>query len=288
MDTKDLRCFCLVYEARSMNKAAGQLFITPQGLSKVIDRLEAELQVPLFTRSKGGTVPTEYGDYFYRRSQSLLFQLEDIKLKMRAFGDSKKTYHVGFASGVLNVLPLQMLDGIKARHPNANFIWEEMGNDELGRRLQDHSLDLGFIVGRNSFPNLWSQGIYSVRMNAVIYPGHSYYDREYLSVQDLRGERIITLNQKYSIYNSLIQRCNDFGFTPDIVMATMESALIYKFCHAREGIGVDADIHADTALYPELRRVELRDAIPWTVSLVCHESEKDNPAIAEVLEMCQA
>lgn len=47
MDTKDLRCFRQVYEDRSINQAAKQLFITPQGLSRIITKLEGELQAPL-------------------------------------------------------------------------------------------------------------------------------------------------------------------------------------------------------------------------------------------------
>ena len=50
MDTRDIRCFRLVYEERSINKAAHQIFITPQGLSRIIVKLENELQTQLFQR----------------------------------------------------------------------------------------------------------------------------------------------------------------------------------------------------------------------------------------------
>lgn len=49
MDTKDLRCFRLVYEERSINQAARHLFITPQGLSRIISRLEEELHTLLLS-----------------------------------------------------------------------------------------------------------------------------------------------------------------------------------------------------------------------------------------------
>ena len=43
MDTKDLRCFRQVYEDRSINQEAKQLFITPQGLSRIITKLDGKL-----------------------------------------------------------------------------------------------------------------------------------------------------------------------------------------------------------------------------------------------------
>ncbi len=61
MDTKDIRGFIRSFELRSINKAAGDLFISPQGLGKAINRLEAELGVKLFDRTPNGLVPTESG-----------------------------------------------------------------------------------------------------------------------------------------------------------------------------------------------------------------------------------
>ena len=58
MDTKDLRCFRLVYEERSINQAARHLFITPQGLSRIISRLESELHTCIFKRTSSGMIPT--------------------------------------------------------------------------------------------------------------------------------------------------------------------------------------------------------------------------------------
>ena len=57
MDTRDIRCFRLVYEERSINKAAHQIFITPQGLSRIIVKLENELQTQLFQRTANGQFP---------------------------------------------------------------------------------------------------------------------------------------------------------------------------------------------------------------------------------------
>lgn len=65
MDTKDIRYFCCVCEEKSINKAARQLFITLQGLSKIIAKLEEELHTTLFERSVKGMQPTESGIYLY-------------------------------------------------------------------------------------------------------------------------------------------------------------------------------------------------------------------------------
>ena len=67
MDTKEIRSFRLVYEERSINKAAEQLFITPQGLSRIIHNLEEELQITLFERTKGEWFRQSAGIIFIHR-----------------------------------------------------------------------------------------------------------------------------------------------------------------------------------------------------------------------------
>ena len=56
MDTRDLRIFSVTYESNSFNSAAAKIYITPQGLAKVINKLETELDVPLFVRSVNGVL----------------------------------------------------------------------------------------------------------------------------------------------------------------------------------------------------------------------------------------
>ena len=55
----ELKSFQVVYQERSMNQAAKKLYITSQGLGRIIQNLEKELGVQLFERSARGVEPTE-------------------------------------------------------------------------------------------------------------------------------------------------------------------------------------------------------------------------------------
>lgn len=94
-------------------------------------------------------------------------------------------------------------------------------------RLRDNTLDVGFMIGAYSYKEFSSISIYTGKMNAIIYPGHPYYDTEVLSIKNLQNQPLITMNQKYSTYHNHMQRYGDFGFTPNIVISTMENPLIY-------------------------------------------------------------
>lgn len=277
MDTKDLRSFRLVYEERSLNQAAKHLFITPQGLSRTIQKLEDELHSKLFERTPSGMVPTKSGDYFYEHSQEILYKLEDLKIKMQQIDRTERPFRIGFACGVLNILPLQKLKQLSADFPDTLIQWEELENTAVSEKIASGSLEAGFIIGTAPQTDLTSISVYHSQMTALVYPGHPFYNADSLSIEDLKGEPLITLNQKYSSFHNLIQRCSDFGFAPDIVIRTMESSLIYRFCKEQAGIGIDADIHKSPELLGDLHQIPLRDAIPWKISLIAPETQDENP-----------
>ena len=94
---------------------------------------------------------------------------------------------------------------------------------------------------------------------------------------------MISLNEKFSCYHSLVERCRDFGFVPDIVVKTMEGQLIYRFCKARIGLGIVVDIHWDDIRTDGLRMISLSDSLPWKISVIVREERKEEKGILELV-----
>lgn len=309
MDTKDIRFFMRVYEERSINRAAKQMFITPQGLSKIIHNLEEELEASLFERTSNGMNPTESGTYFYENSRLILDKIDETKIGIRQIRDRKRKLVMGFSCGVLNVFPLQKLEEYqygssfqttcgggnaqgacgrqecKGEHAHIEVQWEEFSNQEVMDKVLKGSIDMGFVVGPVTEHGLWSRELFQKKMNAVVYEGHPFFHRESLSIRELQGEPLITLNEKYYSYHSLLQRCHDFGFTPSIVMKTMESKIIYRFCKRKMGLGIDVNIHQDDIAMEGLHLIELHDSIPWKISMVIRDDRKEEDAIGSIAEL---
>lgn len=285
MDAKDLRFFQQVYETGSINKAAKQLFITPQGLSKAVYRLEQELDVSLFTRSSKGMVSTECGRYLYENCTPLLARFDEIAVGIRQISGRNHKLKLGFSCGVLNVFPFQRLEEYRKRFKDVTLQWEEDSNQEIVTKVLQGNTDLGFVIGQVSNQALWSREVFGSNMNVIVYEGHPFFGRESLSVGDLEGEPLITLNEKYYSYHSLLQRCGDFGFTPSIVVKTMESQLIYQFCRQKIGLGIDADIHKGKSMMEGLCPVTLSDSIPWKIFLIVRRDRRKESVIREMLKL---
>lgn len=285
MDIKDLRFFRQVYEDGSISKASKQLFITSQGLSRIIRNLEAELEIRLFDRSANGMVPTEGGRYLYENCEPLLEQFDEIAVGIRQIRDRDHQLKIGFACGVLNVFPFEKLDAYREQYSHMMLQWEESSNLEVIQKVWQGNLDIGFAIGQITNQELWSQEIFSKKMNVIVYEGHRFFESSSLSVQDLREERLITLNEKFYSYHSLLQRCRDFGFTPNIVAKTMESQIIYQFCREKTGLGIDADIHGEKPILEGLHLVGLHDSIPWKISIIIRKDRTQEHTLRKMAEL---
>lgn len=100
----------------------------------------------------------------------------------------------------------------------------------------------------------------------------------------MKGQPLISLNEKYVSYHNLIQRCSDFGFVPNIVISTMENTLIYRFCNKKLGTGIDADIHKDNTIPEGIHKIEIKDAIPWKISLLYRHKHCNENIIPKLKE----
>ena len=84
---------------------------------------------------------------------------------------------------------------------------------------------------------------------------------------------------------SVNTRCRDFGFTPCIAAKTMESQIIYHLCRQKVGLGIDADIHQDKPMPEGLRMIELRDSIPWKISMIIRSDRVKERAVRGMAEL---
>ncbi len=285
MDTKDIRYFCRVYEEGGINQAAKQLFITSQGLSRIICKLEAELNVTLFKRSARGLCPTASGTYLYENCRDLLERLEDIEIGIRRIERMDKELQIGFSCGVWNVFPFPKLEQFQRENPQIQLQWEESENDSVMDKILKRTLDVGFVIGSIGRDGVYARQVYQTKLYALVYEGHPLYDKEQLSVGDLREEPLLTLNERFYCYHSFVGRCKDFGFVPMIRLKTMESQLIYRFCREKMGIGIDVNIHKQEICMDGIHRMELRDAAPWSISIVCRKDRREEKAVKKLLEL---
>ena len=84
-----------VSECGTLSQAAEQLHLSQSALSRSMQRLEAELQVTLFTRQKNRIELNECGRMAVEHARRIVEQARDMAFRVQAFDRSQRTILVG-------------------------------------------------------------------------------------------------------------------------------------------------------------------------------------------------
>lgn len=104
MDVNQLHYFRTIVEQGSLNKASEILYISRQGLSKIMKKMENELGAQLFDITGTGVVPTVFGQALYQRSEDYIrfhqnFLTEVDKMKLNPAHELNIGLQSGFSEG---------------------------------------------------------------------------------------------------------------------------------------------------------------------------------------------
>ena len=124
-----IRYFLQAAECGSFSKAASQMYVSAQALTKQIGLLEEELGGKLFERSPKGVTLTRLGEYAREKLGKIDRDLEDAigELKVRA-GDKKERINLG----IFSALPQEPLVT-----PLVSFLLSSFSNYQIGLNLID-------------------------------------------------------------------------------------------------------------------------------------------------------
>lgn len=277
MDTKHMEYFKAVYEERSIHAAAKKLFISPQGLGRILKSLEEEFDAAFFVRGKGGVIPTEAGRIFYGQCAKTGDELARMKKQIRRAAEKPGRLRVGFANGVLQLFPIEVLFGFIRGNPDVQVEWCEYENDVLIEKLCGAELDYGLVVGRQADAGLIQSLMCTCPVVLLVYEGHPLYGEEAISLPMLKNEKLIVMNEQFRIYHDFIAACQVEGFTPQIIAKTMDGGTLRWMCMQKQGLAVTPDFPRQQ--YPAARTIPFLGNYTWDIFGSCLPKAKEDGAV---------
>ncbi len=144
MISQRIRYFLTAAREGSFVKAARQMYVSSQGLTRQIRQLEEELGGALFLRSTRGVVLTDFGQEAYRRFVRIDQEMTQALAELKALAaDNKKEIHIGIFSALPQenlVTPMVsfFLAAFSAYQINLNLVELDQGR----RLMREGKLDL--------------------------------------------------------------------------------------------------------------------------------------------------
>lgn len=251
VDSKDLKGFLTVYEFKSISKAAKSLFMTSQGLSQLIKKLEHELDVELFYRRPHGVESTPYGDVFYEKAKTIVNELGSLKGLVNGKGcERKKLLSVASTYGVLAYLTVDFLIDFRKVYPDIDLYIQEMPDDPVEELVWSEKMDIGFLSGPINVMKFNAELFTSHKHCLVINKNHPLTKKRFIDYADLENEPLALVGRSFRPFNNNMNRFLKRGVVPNILLETSEIDLTHQVAHMNKGIGLSVDFCAHSNPYP--------------------------------------
>lgn len=280
MDTKDLKSFLQVCEDGSITQAAKSLYITPQGLSKIIINLEHELKIPLFYRTAKGLTLTEHGELLKKRARHIISELEEIENYHKNYDNISGQINLASAYGVIAAFSPKFLFEFKDKFVNIDLEWWEYSDYKAETAIWNGIADCGLIKGPIDTDKFESTVIASYEPVVLMHENHILSKKSQINVSDLRDENIIIESKEFKIYHNFQSSCKKAGFIPNIVFETTELSLAHKLCQQGLGLAITVDFAVDDMPMDNYIAIPFDDNGPkWEVCFVTKKHNSKKPMV---------
>ncbi len=276
MELRHLRYFLAVAEELNFTKASEKLFISQPPLSRQIKELENEIGAKLFERTNKKVILTEAGKYFREEIVRQLEDLESIVLKTKKISENiSGEYRIGYISSTFSDTITKLVQFLIAQYPYLNIKLYEVSTAKQILALEQHKLDLGIIRAplrsTKVTSTLWFKDSYSLVFNTV---NMIIDDIEHLA--NLKHNVFVFFNKDYApiYYNSLLEICSHYGFSPNIVHESNNINSIIQMVRHGLGVSIVPSSLKKSHTYPEISYLDLDNRFSTDVLLATPKNEK--------------
>ncbi|MBV7532782.1 hydrogen peroxide-inducible genes activator [Chitinophaga sp. sic0106] len=210
MTTVQLEYIVAVDTYRSFVVAAEKCFVTQPTLSMQIQKLEDELGIKLFDRSKLPVVPTEIGTAVI--SQARIILKENARIR-EIIADQKKEVQGNLKVGIIPTLAPyllpRILTGFMKKYPKVKLeIWE-YPTEQIVQQLKQELLDCGLLATPLHNPHLEEHPLFYESFVVYASRNHSLYEKKVIKAEDLDVKEVWLLNEGHCMRNQVLNICKD-------------------------------------------------------------------------------
>lgn len=197
---------------RHFGRAAEHCFITQPTLSMQIKKLEEDLEVVIFDRSKQPLIPTDVGKRIIEQSRIILQETEKVNNIVK---DHKNLISGELKIGIIPTLAPYLLPlfigNYKRKYPNINIKVEELTTEGIVDHLNRDLLDVGILVTPLKEDRISEKPIFYEEMMLYAHKDHPLHNKAEVKVKDISVPEIWLLSDGHCFRHQVINLCSFKG-----------------------------------------------------------------------------
>src|SRR6201996_859956 len=261
---------------RHFATAAGHCFVTQPTLSMQVQKLEEELGLKIFDRSKQPVIPTEAGRELIDQARKILAEKGVIGEMLQARkGSLQGTLHIGIIPTLAPYLLPLFIQGFTAKYPQIRLIVNELTTELVVARLREGRIDVGILVTPLQENGIREQVLFYEELLVDVSRKNAAWKKTYMLAQDIDPDKLWLLEEGHCFRSQIVRLCelrkaSKEGSHFDYEAGSLET--LRRMVELNDGITILPELAAQdlTAKQRQLIRHFKRPAPMREVSLVVH------------------
>ncbi len=209
MTIQQLEYLIAVDKYRHFGNAAESCFVTQPTLSAQLSKLERDLGVILFDRSKMPVIPTEIGVQIIAQAKRVLSESKGIfELVAQLKGDISGEVKLGIIPTLAPYLLHLFIRNFVEKYPKVNLVVQEMVTEEVVKKLKNDELDLGIIVTPLDETGILEKPMFYEKFYAYLSQGHPLLREEFFDPAKVKKEDFWVLQQGHCFRDQVLNLCD--------------------------------------------------------------------------------
>jgi DNA-binding transcriptional LysR family regulator len=286
VELRHLEYFVAVAAELNFSRAAQRVHVVQSALSASVGRLEKELGVELFDRSKRQIALTAAGEVFLQNAREVIHTAHRARTSVDAFRDQltgSVTLGTLMSWGTLD-LPAA-LEEFRRLNPLVTVRLRQSLTGSAGHltAIADGQMDLALVSITSPGSQLVAlRELMSEPMVFVCESGHALSGRRRVTLTDLAGHDFINFPLGWGIRQRLDAGFAAAGVHPISAYEVADYAITAELIRHRLATTI---LPASVAnRFPELRVVPLHPSMTWTLSIAYAASQHASPAINALID----
>jgi DNA-binding transcriptional LysR family regulator len=286
VELRHLEYFVAVAAELNFSRAAERIHVVQSALSASVAKLEKELGVELFDRSKRQIALTAAGEAFLAHAREVLHSAHRARTSVEAFRDQLAgTVTLGtlMSWGTLN-LPAA-LEEFRGANPMVTVQLRQSITGSAGHltAIADGQMDLALVsISASASPLVALRELMREPMVFVCEASHPLANRRKVALADLAGHDFIQFPEGWGIRQRLDKGFATAGVRPVSAYEVADYAITAELIRHRLATTI---LPASVAgRFPDLCTIPLRPAMTWTLSIASAMSQKQNRAINALVD----
>jgi len=231
MNLRDLKYLVAVANTHHFGQAAERCFVSQPTLSGQIKKLEEELGVTLFERTKRSVETTHIGDAIVAQARQVLEQADALRQLAQSYQDPLVgPLRMGAIPTLSPYLMPLIFKPLRKQYPQIKLILSEELTDVLLIRLRKHEIDAALIATPVDDPDFETIALFDEPFWLVHPRNHPLSNKKKIIQSDLDGANLLLLAEGHCLAEQAMDVChiherNVEGDLADLRAASLETLL---------------------------------------------------------------